>query len=170
MSESQELIERLCRFISVNSTGMTKEQDLINLCSGIDQLEQLIPEITHRFEQVGFSLVRSKFQGDRFYVLTTPGKDDRISPRMYGILGILIATFNELGPELEVKTVKELFHDMWGDIEQLIALNYLQYSPQGTTTNLIVTPIAKAALKNVLKSLELKNLFKVIGSETSGSN
>lgn len=165
MVKEDEIITQLSRLLLLNEKRMAREQDLVNLTGSVDILEEIIPELTTRFHSLGLSLVRTKFQGDRYYVLTAPGKDEKISPKMYGTLAILIATFNDLGSELSVQELKQIFEEIWEEIEQLITMNYLiQYSNNGVEC-LTVTPLGKAVFKNISKELDLKKIFTLTNLE-----
>lgn len=159
--DNNEKIGKICRLILQNEKKMTKEQDLINLCENPEELEELLPDIVSRFEQIGFNLVRSKYRNEKYYVLTSIGKDDQISPKMYGTLGLIIAFFNELGDEQPVSELKHIFSVVWDEITQLINLNYLHIY-QGTQGELLaITPLGKACFRNVLKDLDFKKFLQL---------
>lgn len=158
--DNNEKISRICRLILQNEKKMTKEQDLINLCENPEELEELLPDIVTRFEQIGFNLVRSKYRNEKYYVLTSIGKDDQISPKMYGTLGLIIAFFNELGEEQGVSELKEIFNEVWDEVKQLVALNYLQIYQGMQGELLAVTPLGKACFRNVLKELDFKKYLQ----------
>lgn len=154
-------IQRFSRLLLENPNQMTKEQDLKNLCENEDEFDEILPEIVARFNKLGISLVRTVFHQEKYFVLTSPGKDDKVSPSMYGILGLLAATFNSLGANLSLNQLKDLFHEVWNDIEQLVTVHYLEIVSNGTTETLEITPIGKAALKNILKGFDLKEFIKL---------
>jgi hypothetical protein len=158
--DNNEKISKICRLILQNEKKMTKELDIINLCTNSEELEELLPEIVARFEQIGFNLVRSKYRNEKYYVLTGIGKDDQISPKMYGALGLIIAYFNELGEEQPVTELKVIFAEIWDEITQLINLNYLQIFPGMKGEMLVITPLAKACFRSVLKELDFKKYLQ----------
>ena len=138
---------------------LTKEQDLRNLCDSDEEYEEVIKELVRRFSSLGVSVVRTQYHGDRYYVLSTPGKDDAVSINMYGTLSLIVAVFNDLGMDLSLDQLKDIFSEVWEDIENLIQINYLQISKEKEKEMLKITPLGKAALKNVLKTLELKDFI-----------
>jgi hypothetical protein len=151
MPKDTDKITQLSRILLLNEKKMAREQDLTNLAGTVEELEELIPELTNRFNGLGLSLVRTKFQGERYYVLTAPGKDEKLSPKMYGTLAILIATFNDLGSDLPVQELKPIFNELWDEVEQLKTMNYLMQWINDGIEVLTATPLGKIRFKkNVL--------------------
>ncbi|MHA1646625.1 MAG: hypothetical protein ACTSVL_03540, partial [Promethearchaeota archaeon] len=110
-TDEQELVSKLSRFILQNEQGMIKEQDLRNFCSDDEEFKQIVLNLVKNFKLLGLSLVRTKFEGHRYFVLTIPGKAKNISPSMYGTLGLIFATYNELGNALTYLEMKKIFKD-----------------------------------------------------------
>lgn len=155
---NEQLIARLSRILLQNQTGMVKEQDIRNLCSSNEEYSQVIPQLVTDFNNLGLSLIRTKFQGDRYYVLTTPGKDSQITPSMYGTMALLIATTNEIGNELKVAEMKQIFKNVWKDVESLVTMEYLAVHDTKDGEKIEITPLGKGAFKNIMKDLNLKML------------
>ncbi|MHA1646336.1 MAG: hypothetical protein ACTSVL_02085, partial [Promethearchaeota archaeon] len=86
-------------------------------------------------------------------------KAKNISPSMYGTLGLIFATYNELGNALTYLEMKKIFKDVWDDVELLLQADYLKVIEEKGEKMLYLTPIAKAALKNIGKDLTLKSLI-----------
>jgi hypothetical protein len=156
-------IEQLGRLLLQNEQKMTRERDLINLCNSMEELESYIPELQQRFAGLGLNLIRTKYKSERFYVLTAPGKDDRVTPRMYGVLALFVALNNDIGQELPIAEAQNLFNDVWDDVNQLKMLQYLEETKEGDQTVLSVSPLAKAAFKNILKDLDIKKILSFVG-------
>ncbi|WP_371806571.1 hypothetical protein [Candidatus Lokiarchaeum ossiferum] len=155
---NEQLTARLSRILLQNQTGMVKEQDVRNLCSSNEEYSQIIPQLVSDFKNLGLSLIRTKFQGDRYFVVTTPGKDSRITPSMYGTMALLIATANEIGNDLDVAKMKKIFKNVWSDVESLITLEYLSLQETKGGEKIEITPIGKGAFKNIMKDLNLKTV------------
>ena len=164
---TNENIEKMTTFILQNPKGMIKEGDLRNFFDSDEAFQEIVPEIAKRFQAIGLSLVRTNYMNEKYFVLSTLGKDESISPSMYGALSLLAALYNELGTEMDIISVKQLMKDIWGEIEQLIAVNYLQSVIEKGKEWLKITPIGKSALKNILKELNLKKILEIY--ETSKS-
>lgn len=157
--ENEILLQQISRLIIQNKKKIVNERDIINLCSDEEEYKRIIPVLVHNFKLIGFSLIRTTFQGKRYFVLTTPGKDDIVSPSMYGTLGLIIALYNDVGREIELIKIKQIFKELWDEIEELITHNYLQISKDKGTDILTITPIGKAAFKNILKELNLPKIL-----------
>ena len=155
---NDQLMARLSRILLQNQNGMVKELDIRNLCSSDEEYSQIIPQLVKNFKNLGLSLIRSKFQGDRYYVLTTPGKDSKITPSMYGTMALLIATINEVGNNLKLSEMKQIFKDVWQDIESLLSIEYLALINTKNGEKIEITPLGKGAFKNIMKDLNLKML------------
>ncbi|MHA1474179.1 MAG: hypothetical protein ACTSPA_07105 [Promethearchaeota archaeon] len=157
--ENEILLQQISRLIIQNKKKIVNERDIINLCSDEEEYKRIIPILVQNFKLIGFSLIRTTFQGKRFFVLTTPGKDDIISPSMYGTLGLIIALYNDVGREIELSIIKQIFKELWDEVEELITHNYLQITQDKGTDKISITPIGKAAFKNVLKGLNLPKIL-----------
>jgi len=157
--ENEILLQQISRLIIKNKKKIVKERDIINLCSDEEEYKRIIPVLVQNFKLIGFSLIRTTFQGKRYFVLTTPGKDDAISPSMYGALGLIIALYNEVGRNIELTKIKQIFKELWDEVEELITHNYLQISKDKGIDILTITPIGKAAFKNILKELNLPKIL-----------
>lgn len=157
--ENEILLQQISRLIIQNKKKIVNERDIINLCSNEEEYKRIIPVLVQNFKLIGFSLIRTTFQGKRYFVLTTPGKDDAISPSMYGTLGLIIALNNEVGRNIELIKFKQIFKELWDEVEELITHKYLQISKDKGMDILTITPIGKAAFKNILKELNLPKIL-----------
>lgn len=138
---------------------MIRQQDLQNLCSSAEEFVQTIPELIKNFQAIGLSLARTTFKGDKYFILTSPGKDPSISPSMYGTLALILTMYNEIGSDLPVEQMRKLFQEVWSDVEQLMDANYLQVDSTQQEEHLLITPMGKAAFKNIVKNLKFKELI-----------
>jgi len=156
-NEFNENVRKISRLILTSPQKLIREEDLRNMIKDHD-FNQIIGKVYHDLKQVGFELIKTKFQDETYYILTTEGKDDEITPTQYGILAILIALTNELGENLNLAYMKDLFVDLWEiDIKPLVKDNYLQIDEN--LGILRVSPLGKALLKEIAKNLTLKNLL-----------
>lgn len=158
----QELVGKICALVLQHPKGMIREQDIENICENEEQFLNIIPEVVKNFQQIGLSLVRTTYQNDRFYVLTSSGKDEFVSPSMYGALGLVIGIVNEIGSDLDLPTAKRLFQEIWSDIQALIEQNYLQIQLENGKEFLRISPIGKASFKTVIKEMDLKKIFSLL--------
>jgi len=144
---------------------MIKEQELINFCESEEEFKKVIKQIVKNFEDLGLSLVRTTYKNKKYYVLTKPGKDSKISPSMYGILAMLISTYNELGADIPLVKIKQIFRNVWDDIDLLIEEGYLNINQKRGEEHLVITPLAKASFKDIIKDLDLKRIMEMIEKE-----
>jgi len=155
----EEIIEQITRLILTSPQKMIREEDLRNLSKNFN-FEEIISNIYMNLKKVGFEIVTSKFLDQKFYVLTSNGKDDNITPSQYGILALVVALAKEVDENMKIDDLKEIFSEVWAsDIEFLIQNDYLR---ELKDLGLIkVTPIGKAVLKDVIDDLTLKNLLDI---------
>ena len=160
--ENQDIestVRKIAKLILTNPQKLIREEDLKTLSSKQD-FEDLISKVYTNLQNVGFELIKTKFFDQSFYVLTTDGMDDTISPSQYGILALITALSKELEENLPIKDIEELFSEVWdSDVKFLIDNDYLRENEDLAIIR--VTPLGKAILKNIIQDLRLKNLLNV---------
>ena len=156
------LIEKFAQYLLSSEKRYVREQDLLNFCESKNQFVAIIKELRALFSKLGISLIRTTYGKDRYYVLTRPGKETDLSAELYGVLTLLLATYNELGKDITLDEIKQLFNQGWSYIEQLIEKGYLGIVERNSNKYLELTPVAKAIFKDVAKSLKLKDIFAEI--------
>lgn len=117
-----------------------------------------------KLRNVGFELIKTKFIEQDFYILTSDGKDDNITPSQYGILALILALSKEVDENIKIDDLKEIFAELWDtEVQFLINNDYLRsFDELGLIK---VTPLGKATMKNIIKDLQLKNLLNVFKDE-----
>ena len=113
------------------------------------------------FEQLnkfGLELTKTDFQGRIYYVLTSEGKDDDVTPSQYGALALIIALSKEVDENIKIEDLTEIFSNVWDtDIKFLIENDYIRtFEELGIIK---VAPLGKAIMKNIIADLKLKNLL-----------
>jgi len=105
-------------------------------------------------------LITSKFLDQNYYILTSYGKDDNITPSQYGTLAVILALSKEVDENIKLNDLKEIFGNVWSsDIKFLIDNDYIrEFENLGIIK---VTPLGKALLKNIVQDLKLKNLLRI---------
>ncbi len=158
-----EIIKNITKLILTNPQKIVREEDLKNLSKNFD-FEQIMSEVYLNLRNVGFELIRTKFIEQKFYILTSDGKDDNITPSQYGILALIIALSKEVDENIKIDDLKEIFSELWDtDIQFLINNDYLRkFDDLGLIK---VTPLGKAIMKNIIKDLQLKNILNVFENE-----
>ncbi len=158
-----EIIKNITKLILTNPQKIVREEDLKNLSKNFD-FEQIMSEVYLNLRNVGFELIRTKFIEQKFYILTSDGKDDNITPSQYGILALIIALSKEVDENIKIDDLKEIFAELWDtDIQFLINNDYLRkFDDLGLIK---VTPLGKATMKNIIKDLQLKNILNVFENE-----
>ena len=156
---NSEIVKNITKIILINPQKVIREEDLRNLSREFD-FDQIIGDVYFNLKNVGFELIKTKFLDQQFYILTSDGKDDNITPSQYGILALIIALSKEVDENIKIEDLKDIFVELWdSDVQFLIDNNYLRKFDEVGIIK--VTPIGKATMKNVIKDLQLKNLLNV---------
>ena len=79
---------------------------------------------------------------------------------MYGTLALILAFYSEIGSTIELLEMKKIFKDVWQDVEGLVSIDYLKIVKNKEIEKIEITPLAKAAFKNILKEISLKKLIE----------
>lgn len=160
-SNYKEIVKVISRLILTNQKKMIREEDLRNLCENFD-FEQIINEIYANLKNLGFDLIKTKFLEQNYYVLTIGGKDDDITPSQYGTLALILALSKEIDENIKISDLKEIFSKVWDtDIKFLIENDYLRKIDIEGLDIVKITPLGKATLKNIVHTLQLKNLLDI---------
>ncbi|MFO8019380.1 MAG: hypothetical protein R6U96_12155 [Promethearchaeia archaeon] len=164
----ESTVKKITNLILTNQSKMIREEDLRVLCHKSLKFEDVIAEIYQRLKDIGFELVTSTFLNQKYYLLTTVGKDDSISPSQYGTLALIIALTKEVNEDIKLEDLKELFSDLWDtDVQFLIENDYLRKIKVENLEIVKVTPLGKAIMKNIIQNLKVKNLIDIFQQETS---
>ena len=155
----EEVVKNIAKIVLTSPQKMIREEDL-RIISKDFEFEEIISAVYINLRNIGFEFIKSKFLDQVYYVLTSDGKDDNITPSQYGTLALILALSKELDENLEINDLEEIFKVVWtSDVEFLIKNDYLRrFEDQNI---LRITPLGKALLKNILQDLDLKNLLDV---------
>ncbi|MFX0025350.1 MAG: hypothetical protein ACFE8M_02970 [Candidatus Hermodarchaeota archaeon] len=158
-NEFEATVKLITKLILTQPRKMIREEDLQNLSKNFN-FEKIMSKIYLNLKNIGFEFIKSKLQNDTYYILTSEGKDDTISPSQYGTLALLIAMSKEVDDNLKIKDLKEIFSEVWeSDIEFLLKNDYLiKIEDLGA---IVVSPLGKALMKNIIQDLDLKNLLDI---------
>ncbi len=158
----EEFVKRISKLILTTPQKMIREADLKNLYDRPLDLDfDIVFNDAHELlNKVGFELIKTHFQDQIYYVLTSEGKDDNITPSQYGILALILALSKEIDENIKINDLKEIFKESWRtDIQFLIQNDYLRkFDELGIVK---VTPLGKAVMKNIFKDLNLRDLLNV---------
>ncbi|TET55805.1 MAG: hypothetical protein E3J52_12835 [Promethearchaeota archaeon] len=154
----EEIVKNIAKIIITSPQKMIREEDLLILTKNLD-FEQVISAVYINLKNVGFEFIKSRFLDQNYYILTSEGKDDRVTPSQYGTLALILALSKELDENLDLNDLKDIFKEVWNtDMKFLIENDYLR---KINDQNILkITPLGKALLKNIIKDIELKNLLK----------
>lgn len=162
----EEFVKKIATLILTSQQKMIREADLKNLYDlPLDlEFDSIFDDAHELLNKVGFELIKTKFQDQIYYVLTSDGKDDNITPSQYGILALVITLSKEVDENIKTEDLKEIFAELWDtDVQFLINNDYLRrFDDLGLIK---VTPLGKATMKNIIKDLQLKNLLNVFEKE-----
>ena len=160
-------LKNIMNIILTNKQKMIREEDLKNLCDNTIDFSQIISDVYLNLQNIGLELITTKFLEKKYYVLTSEGKDDNVSPSQYGTLALIIALSKEVDEDMKLYDLKEMFKEVWAsDVEFLIENDYLRLIKVDKIEIVKVTPLGKAVLKNIIADLQLKNLINYFEKET----
>jgi len=156
-------IKKITNLILTTPQKMIREEDLKTISKQFN-FEEIMSEVYLNLQKVGFELIKTNFLEQGYYVLTTDGIDDNITPTQYGILALIAALSKELEEVIPIKDIKDIFKELWDtDIKFLMDNDYLRKNEE---LNIIrITPLGKAILKNIYKDLQLDNLINIFDSD-----
>ena len=96
-NDQNEMIMEIAKLILTNKKKMVKEEDLIRLYDkSTSDFDETFKNLYEQFNKLGFELIKAEFQGKNYYVLTSEGKDDNITPSQYGSLALIAALSKEV--------------------------------------------------------------------------
>ena len=163
-----ETVKKITRLILTNQKKMIRKEDLKNLCEKTLNFGQIIDEIQENLSKLGFELISTNFFDQKYYILTSEGKDDNITPSQYGTLALILAFSKEVDENIKLDDLKELFSEVWdSDVEFLIEHDYIRQMNVDDYDIVRITPLGKAALKNIIQNINLKSLLKIFKSSES---
>jgi len=157
--EFEETIKNVTKIILNNPQKMIREEDLKNLSKDFNY-EEVMSEIYVKLMNIGFELIKTKFLEQTFYILTSEGKDDNVTPSQYGTLALIVALSKEVDENIKTEDLKDIFSNVWDtDIKFLIENDYIRIFDEIGITK--VAPLGKAIMKNIIADLKLKNLLNL---------
>lgn len=159
IKEIEEVIINITKIILTNPQKMIREEDLKNLSKDLN-FKQVMSEVYVNLKNIGFELIKTKFLGQTFYILTSEGKDDNVTPSQYGTLALIVALSKEVDENIKIEDLKEIFNEIWDtDIQFLIENDYIRkFDELGIIR---VAPLGKAIMKNIIVDIQLKNLLNL---------
>jgi hypothetical protein len=164
--EFEKKIKRMAKLFLENSSRMIKENDLVNLISSEESLEDTVADLNSRFEKIGYEIIKSKFLNDSYYILTSEGFNKALTPQMYGILAIIVTVNKDLGKDFTIEEANDIFSEMSQEIAFLKEQNYLVEIKANKEVKLIATPLAKVLFKNLIKELNVEVILRNLGIQS----
>jgi len=156
-----EIVRKITKLILTHQQKMVREEDLRNLCEDYNY-DRIINEVYINLRNVDLELITTKFLDQNYFVLTSEGKDDNITPSQYGTLALILALSKEVDENMKLSDLKDIFSEVWTtDIEFLIEKDYLRKINVEDLEIVKITPLGKATLKNIIENLQLKNLLNI---------
>ena len=157
-----EAIKKITRLILTNQQRMIREADLKNVCDLSFDFDQIINDVYQNLKRVGFELITTKFLEQKYFVLTSEGKDDTITPSQYGTLALILALSKEVDENIKLNDLKEMFLEVWkSDVEFLLENDYIRQIKINDLDIVKITTLGKSTLKNVIQTIQLKNIIKI---------
>jgi len=155
----EDIVRNIAKIVITSPQKMIREEDLLILTKNLN-FDQVISAVYSNLKNVGFEFIKSRFLGQNYYILTSEGKDDRVTPSQYGTLALILALSKEMDGNLDLNDLKDIFKEVWNtDMKFLFENDYIRKIEDQNI--LTITPLGKALLKNIIKDIELKNLLEV---------
>ncbi len=153
----EEIVKNIAKMILTSPQKMIREEDLVILAKNLN-FEQVISAVYLNLKNVGFEFIKSRFLDQNYYILTSEGKDDRVTPSQYGTLALILALSKELDENLDLNDLKVIFKEVWNtDLKFLMENDYLRKIEDHNI--LRITPLGKALLKNIINNIDLNCFF-----------
>jgi len=166
----QSTLKNIMNIILISKKNMIREEDLKNICDISLDFAKIISDVYLSLKNIGLELITTKFLEHTYYILTSEGKDDNITPSQYGTLALIIALSKEVDEDIQLNDLKEMFQEVWvTDVEFLIENDYLRRIKNNQNEIIKVSPLGKAVLKNIIGDLKLKNLIEYFESDPQKS-
>ena len=156
---TEDVVRKITKIIVTNPQKMIREEDLKNLSKDLN-FDIIMSEIYMNLQNIGFELIKTTFLEQKYYILTSGGKDDNVTPSQYGTLALILALSKEVDENVKIENLKEIFAEIWDtDIQFLIDNDYLRkFEELGIIK---VAPLGKAIMKNIIRDINLKNLLEL---------
>lgn len=156
-NEISETIRNITKLILTNPQKIIREEDLKNLSKDFN-FEEIMSDVYLNLRNVGLDLIKTTFLEQKYYILTSEGKDDNITPSQYGTLALIIALSKEVDENIKIEDLKEIFEEVWDtDVQFLIDNDYIRkFDELGIIK---ISPLGKAIMKNIIMDIDLKNLL-----------
>lgn len=156
-NEISEIIRNITKLILTNPQKIIREEDLKNLSKDFN-FEEIMSDVYLNLRNVGLDLIKTTFLEQKYYILTSEGKDDDITPSQYGTLALIIALSKEVDENIKIEDLKEIFEEVWDtDVQFLIDNDYIRkFDELGIIK---ISPLGKAIMKNIIMDIDLKNLL-----------
>ena len=156
-SKISETIRNITKLILTNPQKIIREEDLKNLSKDFN-FEEIMSDVYLNLRNVGLDLIKTTFLEQKYYVLTSEGKDDNITPSQYGTLALIIALSKEVDENIKIEDLREIFEEIWDtDVQFLIDNDYIRkFDELGIIK---ISPLGKAIMKNIIMDIDLNNLL-----------
>lgn len=162
----QEIVTKITKLILTNEQKLIREEDLYNLVDSTLDFNEIINLVYDNLKEVGFELITTTFLDQKYYILTSNGKDDNITPSQYGTLALILTLSKEIDENLKLTDIRDIFSQVWeSDIVFLIENDYIRKISINNLEIIKVTPLGKALMKNIIQNIQLKNLVDIFKKE-----
>lgn len=163
MSEEYEKkIKKISQLLIETPEHIVKEKDLILFVQDSNVLEEIMSDLVIRFEKIGYEIIKTRFMNDVIYLLATEGIDKKLTPQMYGILAIIIGLNKDIGSELKTSDAKNIFTDVWSEVEFLIENKYLNELKIENESYLVTSPMSKVLFKNFINDISFEKISEIL--------
>jgi len=145
-------------FVSIlfqSESDLISEEALEKIFPSSEAYQNVLKQIGAKLSDIGLELIRTSFEGKKYFLL---GLQSKISPIAEDLLGVLIfvaAYLKEHEETVPRDQFETIFADVLPDVEQLVTKGYVLKKEE----SYVLHPRTKVLLKNVYKNLDFQKLI-----------
>ncbi len=151
MEAEKEIIMKLLQ----SKSDLISEEGIEKLFPNPETYQNILKQIGQKLAELGLELIRTTFEGKKYFVL---GLLSKISPIPEDLLGVLIfvaAYLKDHDEKVPQDQFENIFADVMADVEQLVNQGYVLKKEE----SYVLHPRTKVLLKNIYKNLEFQKLL-----------
>ncbi len=151
METEKEIISKLLQ----SKSDLISEEGIENLFPNPETYQNILKQISQKLGELGLELIRTTFEGKKYFILGMQSKTSPIPEDLLGVLIFIAAYLKEHDEKVPQDQFENIFTDVMADVEQLISQGYVLKKEE----SYVLHPRAKVLLKNIYKNLDFQKLF-----------
>ncbi len=151
MEPEKEIISMLLQ----SNSDLISEEMIEKLFPNPETYQNVLKQIGPKLAELGLELIRTTFEGKKYFILGMQSKTLPITEDLLGVLIFVAAYLKEHDEKVPQDQFENIFADVMADVEQLIGQGYVLKKEE----NYVLHPRTKVLLKNIYKNLEFQKLL-----------